>query len=475
MNRLGKAPEPSKGLAAALALVFALAALAAALGAPIRSSYGARITADEPEYLLTAISLGEDRSLDISDELEGRRYREFHEVKIKPQSKVLDGGRMVSPHDPLLPVLLVPGAAAGGWLGAKLTLSLFAGLLAALMLWTAIRRFAAPVWPSALVVGVLTMSSPFAVYGSQIYPEVPAAVAVTAAIACITGPLGKRGLAIFVVSIVGLVWLGTKFIPVAAVLTLLALWRLHRAGRRRELIAVAGMFALAGVGYLVGHLRWYGSLTVYATGQYFAETGEFSVIGVTPNFATRTSRLIGLLVDRRFGLAAWQPAWLLMIPAVSWVSRKRPLGWEILALPLAAGWLCATYLALTMHGWWWPGRQVVVVLPAAVLAICIWAGSARRLWLTAALGAVGVFNLAWLFVQGRRGQLTMVVDFFDTTNPVYRAWSRLLPDYIVLSTGDWVLHAIWVAVAFALALGTGWRLGTQGLLQKFRRPRTAAR
>lgn len=474
MNPLGKPPETSKGLPAALGLVFLLASVAAALGAPIRSSYGARITADEPEYLLTAISLAEDRSLDISDELEEQRYREFHEVKIKPQAKVLDGGRMVSPHDPLLPALLVPGAAAGGWFGAKLTLSLFAGLLAALMLWTAVRRFEAPLWSSALVVGVLTAASPFAVYGSQIYPEVPAAVAFTAAIACLTGPLGKRDLAVFVVSIVGLVWLGTKFIPVAAVLSLLALGRLYRAGRRRELMALVAVFGLAGAGYLVGHLRWYGSLTAYATGQHFANTGEFSVMGVTPDFAARTSRLIGLLVDRRFGLAAWQPAWLLMIPALAWVVRKRPAGWEVLALPLAAGWLNATYLALTMHGWWWPGRQVVAVLPAAVLAICTWAGSAKRLWTTAALGVIGIFNLAWLFVQGRRGQLTMVVDFFDTTNPVYRGWAQALPDYIVLSTGDWVLHAIWVAVAFALALGTGRELGTQGPLQKLRRPRTAA-
>ncbi|HEX2149659.1 MAG TPA: hypothetical protein VHI31_05765, partial [Actinomycetota bacterium] len=141
MNRQGKAPEPSSLLAAAMAAVFFLAVAAAALGAPIRSSYGARITADEPEYLLTALSLAEDRSLDVSDELEAERYRAFHEVRIKPQARVLGGGRMVSPHDPLLPALLVPGAMAGGWLGAKLTLALFAGLLAALLLWTAVRRF----------------------------------------------------------------------------------------------------------------------------------------------------------------------------------------------------------------------------------------------------------------------------------------------------------------------------------------------
>ena len=455
MNRRAKAPQPASMLAAAMAAVFLLAAATAALGAPIRSSYGARVTADEPEYLLTALSLAEDRSLDVSDELESRRYRAFHEVRIKPQARVLDGGRMVSPHDPLLPALLVPGAVAGGWLGAKLTLSLFAGLLAALLLWTAVRRFDAPVWPSALVVGVFGASAPFAVYGSQIYPEVPAALAVTAAIACLTGPLGKPALAAFVAVIVALVWLGTKFIPVAAVLSLLALWRLYRAGRRGEILAVAGVFAVAGAGYLVGHLRWYGSLTVYATGAHFAETGEFSVMGVTPNFATRTSRLIGLLVDRRFGLAAWQPAWLLVAPAVAWFVRKRPAGWEVLLLPLAAGWLNATFLALTMHGWWWPGRQVVVVLPAAVLAIAVWATSAGRLWATVTLGTIGVFSLAWLFVEGWRKQLTMIVDFYETTNPLYRSWSRLLPDYAALTAGDWALHAVWVAVALvAAAAGT---------------------
>ena len=197
-------------------------------------------------------------------------------------------------------------------------------------------------------------------------------------------------------------------------------------------------------------------------------------MGVTPNFATRTSRLIGLLVDRRFGLAAWQPAWLLAIPAVAWFVRKRPAGWEVLLLPLAAGWLNATFLALTMHGWWWPGRQVVVVLPAAVLAITVWAGSRSRIWIAAVLGAVGVFNLGWLFVQGWRKQVALVVDFYETTNPLYRGWSRLLPDYIALTAGDWVLHAIWVAAAFALALGAGRWLGVRALRQKLRRPRVAA-
>ncbi len=433
-------------------LVFVLGAGAAALGAPVRSSYGARITADEPEYLLTALSLAEDRSLDVSDEIAAQRYRAFHEVRLKPQAKVLEGGRMVSPHDPLLPVILVPGAAAGGWLGAKLTLALFAGLLGALLVWTAVRRFGVPIRRAALVVGVFAVSAPFAVYGSQIYPEVPAALAVTAGIACVTGPLDRRALGAFVAGTVGLVWLGTKFIPVAAVLALLVLWRLYRAGRRGESLLVAGALAVAGVAYLAAHLAWYGGLTVYATGEHFAGTGQFSVMGVAPDFAARTSRLIGLVVDRRFGLAAWQPAWLLMVPALAALVRRRPAGWDAVALPLVAGWLSATYLALTMHGWWWPGRQVVVVLPAAVIAVAVWASTRPRLGVVAALGVTGIFNLGWLFAEGWGGRRTMVVDFYETGNPIYRVWSRLLPDYVALNPGDWALHGLWILLSLAVVL-----------------------
>ena len=41
----------------------------AALAIQARSTYNAQVTADEPQYLLTAISIGEDFDLDISDEI----------------------------------------------------------------------------------------------------------------------------------------------------------------------------------------------------------------------------------------------------------------------------------------------------------------------------------------------------------------------------------------------------------------------
>src|SRR6266511_2318343 len=255
--RPGRAPR----LWPAVAAVGLLAFLGAAAGIGVPATHGARTTADEPQYLLTAISLATDRDLDIADELAAGRWRAFHAPPLPEQTEPLASGRRLSPHDPLLPLLLAAPVAAGGWAGAKL--------------------------------------------------------------------------------------------------------------------AMAAALAAAGVAFVVLHRWWYGGWTPYATGDHFV-AGELSAVGSDPDYLGRSRRLLGLATDRGFGLAGWQPAFLLAVPALATLARRRPAGWAAVALPLAAGWLVATFLALTMHGWWFPGRQVVVVLPLAVLAVACWAGAGRR-------------------------------------------------------------------------------------------------
>ncbi|MEX2625772.1 MAG: hypothetical protein WD225_02750, partial [Ilumatobacteraceae bacterium] len=84
-------------LAAAMAAAAALALFAALAGVPARSTYGAQVSGDEPQYLLTATSLAEDGSLDLRDEIDEEAYLEYHEIPIDPQSAELDDGRLVSP------------------------------------------------------------------------------------------------------------------------------------------------------------------------------------------------------------------------------------------------------------------------------------------------------------------------------------------------------------------------------------------
>lgn len=208
----------------------------------------------EPHYLLTAEALARHGILDLADAYEHGRYRPFHDAPLSPQGAPDADGRLVAPHDPLLPALLALPMRAGGWAAAKATLALLA----------------------------------------------------------------------------------------------------------RALAAAAGL-------YVAAHLAWYGGLTVYAAGEFFqGHGGEATVVGTDPEYLGRSVRLVGLLLDPKFRLAAWQRAWLLLVPAAAALFAVRawgPAGGVRAAVlaPLAAGWLVATWplpvvwlaalVALTWWGW----------------------------------------------------------------------------------------------------------------------------
>jgi hypothetical protein len=443
-------------LSTAIVLLGLLVAAWTAPMAAVPATSGAQTTADEPQYLMTAISLGEDGTLNVADERVEGRYRDFHRVELPVQEAVAGDRRLVSPHDPLLPALLALPVAIGGWAGAKVALALLAGVLAGLLLWVAVRRFAVPLAPAALTVATFSLAAPLAIYGTQVYPELPAALAVTVAVAALTGPLRRGGLVTLVLALVALPWLSVKYAPVVAALALVALYRLVRTGRSRAALGIVAAGAGAGVLYLAAHQAWYGGWTVYAAGSHFTG-GEASVMGTSPNYAGRAVRLAGLLVDRGFGLVVWQPAFLLIVPALAALLHRRPPGWETLTAGLAAGWLNATFVALTMQGWWWPGRQVVVVIPLAVLAVAWW----TTVWAPArvALGAglvLGALTHLWVLVEGIAGDLTLVVNFESTTAPVVRVLRPLLPDLRLHPSGTTALLTAWIGVLAVLAVA-GWR------------------
>ncbi len=439
-----------------LLLVGVGVAMWAGWAAPARATHGARTTADEPQYLLSALSLAEDGDLTISDELVAERWRDFHAAELPVQTQPLADGRVVSPHDPLLPALLAPGMAAGGWLGAKLSLAALAGVLASLLTWTAWRRFAVPLPTAAVVVVACAVSAPLVSYGTQVYPELPGALAVAVAVAAVTGDLRRtRELVAFVLAVVALPWLSVKYAPVAVALAAPGLWRIATVRGRSVALAAVGALAVAGAVFAAVHLALYDGLTPYAAGDHFSG-GELDVMGTDPDRLGRSVRLLGLLVDRDFGLVAWAPVWLLVVPALAALIRRRPPGWELLVLPLAAGWATATWVALTMHGWWWPGRQVVVVLPGAVLALAWWAGRVPVVrTLAAAAGVVGALTWGWLVVEVLRGDRTLVVDFAGTASPWFRVVHPLLPDgRDVVATR--ALFVAWGLVVAVLGVW-GWR------------------
>jgi len=442
--------------AAWLWLPAAVAFVVGALGIGVSATEGARAAVDEPQYLLSALSLFEDGDLDIADELADERWREFHAAELPRQTEPMADGREVSPHDPLLAVLLAVPMGAFGWVGAKVAMSLLAAGCAALLAWTAVRRFGVPTPLAGVGAAVAFASPPLGVYAQQVYPEVPAAAATLAAVAMMTSPsMHRRHVLGALAAIVALPWLGTKYLPVALVLTALLAVLVQRRAGWGWVLRMAGVLAVAGVAYLAVHQVVWGGWTVYASGDHFQETGEFSVVGVTPDYLGRSLRLVGLFADRHYGLVPWQPAWLLLVPAVVALLVRRPrrdvLGALVLVLPLAAAWATATWVALTAHGFWWPGRQVVVVLPLAAVAImCLLTEVLRVLrWPALASAALGVVGMAALLWQGIAGDLQWVVDHTNAAAPAHVALRPVTPDYSAPGFLAW--HLVWAGLLVLLA------------------------
>ena len=110
-------PGRSRPMTRRTALVAGVVFLVTLLGVPARATLNAQTTADEPHYLLTALSLWEDHSLDYGDERAEVRYWPFHSAILLVQAELQDDGSRVAPHDPLLPLVLAApdGPRPVGW------------------------------------------------------------------------------------------------------------------------------------------------------------------------------------------------------------------------------------------------------------------------------------------------------------------------------------------------------------------------
>ena len=204
----------------------------------------------------------------------------------------------------------------GGWLGAKLAMAAMAGVLAWLLV-VVIRRRLGVGPPIAVHGGAGRRPQPAA--GHLRHADLPRAArraGDAGAFWWLTGPPTRRAAIGAALAVVALPWLSVKYAPVAAVLAAGLLVQLWRTGHARRAGGVLAGLVVAGVTFLAGHIWLYGGWTAYASGSHFT-AGDFSVVGNRPDYVGRSQRLAGLLVDRYFGLAIWQPAFLAIVPAAA--------------------------------------------------------------------------------------------------------------------------------------------------------------
>jgi hypothetical protein len=436
--------------------LFAILCCAYAFSIGLRATRAASITGDEPFYLLTTQSLLQDGDLDLRQQYERESYRSFfdHRDGLWRQSVPTSDGRLLSPHEPGLSVLVIPGFAAAGLRGVQVELLLLTALTFSLAFVLAAGESGSPrlAWAVTLASG---LSASAFVYATEVYPEVPAALCLVLGLLMLRrGQQEVREGAILVALLTLLVWFGEKYAPLGSILAVVFLLR---AGNRARAVFVLLSIASAAV-YAGFHLAVYHDLTAYSVNTVYEGAPALDVLGAHLGFDDRAYRLYGLFLDRRFGIGHWTPLFLLVPPALPLLLRGSSIQRTAFAL-ICAQVLIATFLAITMMGWWFPGRTLISVVPLFPLAlVAIFRRLPRAVSLAAALTAVPslLFTLA-LQRAVAGGFVQAAVEPFEMASPLWRWSDALFPDY-----RDWTGETVWLTLAWLgagllLSLALGWR------------------
>ena len=342
-----------KELLLAAAALFLLLCVAYWFSIDIRATRGASISGDEPFYLMTTQSLLGDGDFDLTNQYETRSYTSFfdHPGDLWKQSVPQPDGDLLSPHNPGLSFLVIPGFGLGGLKGAQVQLMLLGAATMAFGFVLAERLTCRRAMSWAVTLGVGLSATAF-IYSTEIYPEFPAALALVLSLLVVTRERLLRaadGL-LLTVLLSAMCWLGVKYAPLAL---LVAGYFLLKAGREGRTALLASGAASAGF-YAWSHLTLFGSLTPYGVSAVYAGWNSAEILGGHIEWGERYYRLWGLFIDQRFGIGRWAPLLLVAVPGLALLAMGRWPHRLTLGL-IVAQILVATFVAITMMGWWFPG------------------------------------------------------------------------------------------------------------------------
>ncbi|MGZ8811455.1 MAG: hypothetical protein ACXW29_09985, partial [Thermoanaerobaculia bacterium] len=198
------------------------------------------IDGDEPFYLLVTESIVRDFDLDLANQYRDLSSTASGRLDLEPQpgDPVGTNGEQYSRHEPLLPILMIPGYLVAGLPGALATIVIFAALLVR----STVRLFEDEGFDDATARAIFpffAFGPPIVFYAARIWPEVPAAFFFVEAIRGVRQRRPKR----WATALLFLSLLKLRFVLIAIPLVVKAV------ARSRRHVIIAG--AIIGVPLLV--------------------------------------------------------------------------------------------------------------------------------------------------------------------------------------------------------------------------------
>jgi hypothetical protein len=308
---------------------------------------------------------------------------------------------------------------------------------------------------SWLVTAGVGLSATAFVYATEIYPEFPGALCLVLGLLLARRGRGGVGTALALLAVLtGLAWLGIKYAPLAAIVG--GLFLLNATPRARVVFLATS--AVAGVFYVWWHYAVFGHLTPYSINTVYEGASTVAVLESHVALQDRFYRLWGLFIDQRFGIGRWAPLLLLVLPALPLLAGRGRVGITVAAL-IATQILIATFVAITMMGFWFSGRTLVTVLPLFALALTV---LVERLPAVqrggVALLAVGtLLTTAALTRSVGAGEVTLAVDPFNMPAWLFRQTAVLFPNYTAWGLDTVVRTTAWLTVGGGCLLALAWR------------------
>jgi hypothetical protein len=374
-------------------------------------------------------------------------------------------------------VLVIPGYLVDRLRGVQVQLMLLSALTFSLVYVLVSRETALPLL-SWLVTAAVGLTATAFVYATEIYPEVPAALCLVSMLlllqARLRGPWSGVAMAVLMTC---LLWFGMKYAPLGALVGLAYLWQAEARGRA----VFVALCAVSGLAYVWFHYAVFEDLTAYSVSTVYEGADAASVLQSHVSISDRAYRLWGLLVDQRFGIGRWAPLLLLVPASLPLLVRGRlavgsgaqgdregrPYGLvPILVLSLVLTQvLIATFVAITMMGWWFPGRTLMTVLPLMALPLTL---LVARMPVPGRIGAGALAGLSLLFTVALRdataiggsvnaGDVTLAVDPFDMRFWLFRQAAHLFPNYQAWTDTTIVLTIVWVTLFVSSMWFVAWR------------------
>ena len=417
---------------------------------------------DEPHYLLLTHSLAYDLETDLANNYSEEDSLTFMGRALEPQlgDPVGPNGEMYSRHNVLLPLALAPVYRLAGLGGVLVVMA----ALAAALVWATLGLAKAyglldPVgtlWAYA----IFAFTAPLILYSYQVWVEVPAALLTVLALTLILRAADEEshGWATWMrigLPILALPFLKIRFVLLAGSLVILASWYAGgKKARRRTALLLA---TLGGV-----------TVSILLFNRFFFQNPlKYHDIDGLRAYAqsplTYLQGFLGLFYDCAFGLFAFAPIWLLLLPAALLMgSRHRRIFTDSLLILIPYLMLLAPR-GEWFGGWSPPFRYGIIALPFLALWLIPLLSDRKgggRQFLIAGLAAATVgLTIVWIVEPGWTYNLahgrSHLLDYLSSA--VKADAARFFPSSTRLRLATWVWPPVTILASCLL-----WRVPKRG-------------